>query len=275
MKTLYISDLDGTLFNSKKEVSDFTVDTLNKFIESGGLFTVATARTSYGCDYRLDKIKLNLPAILMNGVFLYSFNGKKYIDVKKINPLMVAQIEKVLNKYKNFGFMYTYKNNKISIFYKNKDDLRHTQYYSDRAIASCEEITLVKDFTEAAKNKDVVYFALTGQEKIIRDIWQEIKKIAGLGSVIYLNIYNDLYCLEIFDKDASKANALKRLKSIVGADEVIVFGDNHNDIDIMQAADKSYAPENAVNEVKEMATGIIDSCDEDGVAKFIKQKYKI
>ena len=91
----------------------------------------------------------------------------------------------------------------------------------------------------------------------------------------YLNIYNGFYCLEIFDKDASKANALKRLKSIVGADEVIVFGDNHNDIDIMQAADKSYAPENAVNEVKEIATGIIDSCDEDGVAKFIKQKYKI
>ena len=53
MKTLYISDLDGTLFNKSKKISIFTADVINKCIEEGMLFSVATARMPYGCDYRL------------------------------------------------------------------------------------------------------------------------------------------------------------------------------------------------------------------------------
>ena len=68
METLYFSDLDATLFNKKKEISKFSINIINKFIEKGGLFTIATARAEFGCDYRLDEIKFNIPAIIMNGV---------------------------------------------------------------------------------------------------------------------------------------------------------------------------------------------------------------
>lgn len=275
IRTLYVSDLDGTLFNKQKKVSNFTIDILNKFIDKGGLFTIATGRTWYGCDYKLEKIKINVPAILMNGAFLYSFSNKKYIDIKKINFNKIKQIEKILNEYNNFGFMYTYDNNKISIFYKNTNDLKYAHYYSERAIAECKEITKVDNFTDTAKNKDVIYFALSGEEKLIRKIWENLQNIPLLGSAIYLNIYDGLYCLEIFDYNAGKAIALQKLKIIIRAHKVIVFGDNYNDIDMMNNADESYVPENAIDKAKEIADGVIESCDDDGVAKFIKRKYRI
>lgn len=52
-------------------------------------------------------------------------------------------------------------------------------------------------------------------------------------------------------------------------DEIISFGDNLNDISMFLASDESYAVANAKQEVKERATGVIESNDDDGVAKFI------
>jgi hydroxymethylpyrimidine pyrophosphatase-like HAD family hydrolase len=90
---------------------------------------------------------------------------------------------------------------------------------------------------------------------------------------MYLNIYNGLYCLEIFDVQANKSNALLRLKRLLGVDKVIAFGDNHNDTEMMRIADHCYAPDNAVDDVKAMANEILDSCDNDGVARFSQRKY--
>ena len=45
MKTLYLSDLDGTLLRSNERLSDYTIKTINQFVEKGGLFSYATARS--------------------------------------------------------------------------------------------------------------------------------------------------------------------------------------------------------------------------------------
>ena len=58
MRTLYISDLDGTLLNSRKEITDYSSEIINSCIASGVLFSIATARMPYGCDYRLQKLHL-------------------------------------------------------------------------------------------------------------------------------------------------------------------------------------------------------------------------
>ena len=51
METLYVSDLDGTLLNKKKEITPKTAEILNRCIQEGMKFSVATARMPYGCDY--------------------------------------------------------------------------------------------------------------------------------------------------------------------------------------------------------------------------------
>lgn len=65
-----------------------------------------------------------------------------------------------------------------------------------------------------------------------------------------------------------------RLREICGADEVVAFGDNYNDITMLKAADRCYVPANGVEEAKELATGIIGGCDEDGVISFLMEDFR-
>ena len=72
--------------------------------------------------------------------------------------------------------------------------------------------------------------------------------------------------------EAKKSNAIKQLQNYLKCDELVVFGNGKNDIDMFQVADESYAVENACDELKKYATGMIDSNDNDGVAKWIENK---
>jgi len=78
-----------------------------------------------------------------------------------------------------------------------------------------------------------------------------------------------------FSGSASKKSALKKLQKLVGCDELVVFGDNLNDLSMIEIADRSYAPANALPEVKERVTAVLEDCDSDGVAKFLAAEWGI
>ncbi len=272
MKRLYVSDLDGTLFTTKKQLSDHTVRLLNACIDQGTCFAVATARMPYACDYRLSDLHLQIPSILTNGVFLYDFSLQEYLDVKVIAKEQVRQVLSVFKQQKTGVFLYTFLQNRISIFYNRPEMTRQTQYYSDKALKACKRVALCQDLESAAEQEDVVYLACTGSKEDLEPIKAAAEQIPGVRCAFYLNIYNGQYCLEIFSGKAAKSNALLALKRGLGCSEAVVFGDNLNDLSMIQAADRSYAVANALEEVKGRATDVIGSCDEDGVAKFIHRE---
>ena len=68
---------------------------------------------------------------------------------------------------------------------------------------------------------------------------------------------------------ASKANAIRKLKEMWHCSRVISFGDAVNDIPMFEISDECYAVENAVDELKAIATGVIGNNEEDGVAKWL------
>ena len=87
--------------------------------------------------------------------------------------------------------------------------------------------------------------------------------------ILYQEIYSCDDFLEFMPKAASKANAALELKALLGCEKLVVFGDGLNDIDLFKVADEAYAMENAVPELKAIATGIIASNQDDGVAKWL------
>lgn len=269
MKRLYLSDLDGTLFTTKKTLTETTVRLLNESIEKGALFGVATARMPYGCDYRLTALHINAPSILTNGVFLYDFAERSFLSVKTVPIPAVLQVLEVFRRFHTGVFLYTFAKDNISLYYNLPEMTAQTQYYSDKALASCGEVRRREDLEAAASEAPVVYLACTGSRETLEPLCEEIQRIDGIACAFYLNIYNGLYCIEIFSDTATKRNALLELKEMLGCDEVVVFGDNLNDLSMFEVAERSYAVENALDAAKQNATGVIASCNEDGVAVFI------
>ena len=71
----------------------------------------------------------------------------------------------------------------------------------------------------------------------------------------------------------NKENMVRKLsdkyKEMFGCNKIISFGDSINDIPMFEMSDECYAVANAMDEVKAAATGIIDSNEDDGVAKWL------
>ncbi|MDE5897578.1 MAG: HAD family hydrolase, partial [Clostridia bacterium] len=86
------------------------------------------------------------------------------------------------------------------------------------------------------------------------------------------DIYSGEYWLEVMPESASKAHAANVLKELLGCDKLVCFGDNLNDIPMFEVADECYAVENAEEELKKIATGVIGGNDRDGVAKWLEAR---
>lgn len=91
-------------------------------------------------------------------------------------------------------------------------------------------------------------------------------------AVYQKDIYSGEQWLEIMPKEATKSNAVLQLKKMLQCDRLVVFGDGKNDLDMFEIADESYAVENAAEELKRIATGIIGKNDADGVAKYLEAR---
>lgn len=110
------------------------------------------------------------------------------------------------------------------------------------------------------------------------DTTQKLEPIYGKYKNTYHCVYStDIYSksqwLEIMPKETTKSNAVLQLKKLLNCDRIIAFGDGLNDIDMFKIADECYAVSNAVDELKEIATSIIESNDNDGVAKWLLNHF--
>ena len=145
--------LDGLCSTAAKKFQREPFKILNRCIAKGMKFAVATARMPYGCDYRLKEINMDTPGILTNGVFLYDFQREKIIAAEAVSQKSALEAVDAFRRHGLSCFVYTYEENGISIYYEDEVLQAQTQYYSDRALESCEEVKLVEDVREVLAAK--------------------------------------------------------------------------------------------------------------------------
>ena len=97
----------------------------------------------------------------------------------------------------------------------------------------------------------------------------------GIHCILHHDIYSGNQWLEIMPRTSSKSNAIQQLKALLGCEKLVVFGDGKNDIEMFRLADECFAVENAVDELKQIATGIIEGNNADGVAKWLLWHFEL
>ena len=273
---LFVTDLDGTLLNSNKEVSIKSTEILNKLIDNGVNFTVATARTPATVVDLLQDVNLKLPAVLMNGVLLYDIKEEKYINIKEIGKDTVDKVFDILNKFDKNAMVYGIRNNHLWVYHKEFEYSWEYNFYKERADRKQKTFLKVENYQECINESKIINFIVFDKYEKIKGIYEELKKIDEISVEYYEDIYEKgCYFLEAYSAEASKANGIKLLSDYIEHDKLICFGDNLNDIPMFELADECYATANAVERVKEISTDVIGSCDEDGVALFMEKKLKV
>lgn len=274
MKRLFVSDLDGTLLNSKAEISDTTARIINQGIASGMDFTISTARTPTTALKIVEKLNIKLPVMLMNGVLIYDMASGRYLQ-KAVLDETVVMVLLGLIKLKGLScFLYALEDGQFRAYYDSVESTSLNYFRNERIMKYNKKFTEVEDLSLIAGN-DIIYCVLRESKERLEGLYRELSVVKGVKAEFYPDVYNDTYyMLEIYSEQASKKEALSYLRTTRHYDSVICFGDNLNDKALLEASDYFYAVSNAHPEIQNMADSVIPSNDEDGVARFIEQMIK-
>lgn len=265
-KTLYITDLDGTLLTSGQYVSPKSCEIINRLTERGMIFSYATARSLITAKKVTVGLEVKTPVIVNNGVFIVdSQNGEKLVK----NTFTAEQGLDIFRTLTDFGispFVYSIIDDTEKFSYIHQKMTRGMADFLDTRQGDTRNRPLSDE--SGMLDGEIFYFTCIDEAGSMSEVHEELKK--RYYCVYSKDIYSGDQWLEILPKSATKANAVLQLKEYCGCERLVVFGDGINDIPMFKAADECYAVENAAPELKEIADGIIGNNNEDSVAEFLK-----
>jgi len=264
---MIVSDLDGTLLNSRSLLTQKTIHTIERMKSQGKVIVIASGRT-YG-----EIVALTEPLNLFSyhNAYFICYNG---VLTVKTNPLTVLlnmslhkeDVQLIIDSIGPTDL-------KFHVFADNKVYLSHdiTQTLETHQSSNTEVIRI--DMSQYNQNDDV-YKILLYHDKIRLDEFKKNMPNQIVKNYSVVKSHDQL--LEIFHKEGSKGHALEFLSKLlhIDKDEIIAFGDEENDITMIEYAGLGIAMGNAKPIVIASANYTTLSHDYDGVAvaldKYIK-----
>ena len=256
---LVVSDMDGTLLNTKGEVSHLFFEQFKILKKHNIQFVAASGRQYNSIVDKLSVIKDEIYVIAENGGLI-----KKGNDLLQVNALAPEKIKKaipILRGIKDTNIVLCGKSSAF-IESKNQDfiNLFQEYYHSYQIVDDLMEIASDEEFLKIA----VYHFnsSETYIYPVVKDFKDEILiKISGKN------------WLDISETKANKGNALREVQKRLNItkEETLVFGDYHNDLEMLQEATFSFAMGNAHQDVKNTANFSTDTNNNNGVEKILQE----
>ena len=261
---IFFFDLDGTLLNSKKTITEKTMDALRKFTDAGNHFCINTGRAIDSAKAVYDGLSLDFKGSYLcgsNGTEIYSVDDNKYLYKTGVPLELVPRILDLADEY---GIhCHTYNETHIV----SRRDGECMDYY--RRVIKTPLIVdedVMSHISEPPSKMIAIELHDHEKQERFRKALSEM-----VGDRLTL-LYSNPYYMEIFPSEAGKGSAVKRLADILGipVSDTCAAGDEQNDISMIQAAGLGIAMINGTDIVKENADVITTyDNDHDGLAEFI------
>ena len=269
MRTLYLTDLDGTLLRSDERVSEYTRNIINRFIQSGGCFSYATARSLVTASKVTDGLTAEFPVICYNGAFIIGNKSKEVLRSNYFTQEETALIRRILTEHNILPIVYAYIDEKERFSFIEHNISDGMRFFLDSRLGDIRRRIAINE--DDLYSGDVFYVSCISDENELAPVYENFKSYRQFQCIYQKDIYSGAQWCEILPKNATKANAALQLKETLNCDKLIVFGDGRNDLSLFSIADESYAMSNAVPELKKIATAVIGSNNDDSVAKWIEE----
>ena len=271
---LYLSDLDGTLLNADGELSSATRSGLIELIENGVQFTVASARSHFSITKLFGDFPFQLPIIEFNGAFITDYASGEHLETNALGLELGQELYQRVIRAGQRPFVCSFNGREDCLHYDQLQNAGMLWYENRRRQAHDPRLRQTNDL-ESTMQEDVVSLTVMDQsESKIRALHEELK--ASYGEKLQLYCYENEYSagtwwLTIHHKNASKHIAMKSLqRRFVPDAELVAFGDNVNDLLMLQHADRAICVKNAVKELHLIADEVIGHHAEESVIGFLK-----
>lgn len=271
---LFVSDLDGTLLNKESKVSETSRAVINDLIKKGVKFTVATARTHATVIELLEGLEIEMPIAIMNGVGIYDLKNKKYLEIVDMAKEATKNALNIFDSLALQPMVYGIKDDQLSVFYRQMNNAVAQKFYNQRKDKVLKTFVKVDSFEDVVDSHLVVNMLVFDKLELIEEAYRQIQEVDGINATYYRVREEGYGYMELYSSDASKANGIKALAKYADFEKIIGFGDNLNDLPMFELADEAYAPANAVDEIKNVATAVIRHHNEDAIALYLKERHE-
>ncbi|SJZ94883.1 Cof-type HAD-IIB family hydrolase [Anaerorhabdus furcosa] len=257
---LIVTDMDGSLLNSKKELPQDIFQVIEEIHAKGLEFAVASGR-SYGCLAQMfEPVKDKISFICDNGAYVISKG--KVLYSSNINPDKYKFFVQEGRKYPGIYMTVcaptrAFVENVNEIPEKAMEEINHYYSYFEEVSDLC------------AVNEDVLkicYLDLSGAEN---NIYPALQPFSDNPRVV---LSADVW-VDVVNKEVNKGHGLITIQNAldIARDETVIFGDYLNDLELFEHADHSYAPSNAHDDIKKIAKEVIGHHDEWSIINKIKE----
>ena len=256
------SDLDGTLLSTKSDVSDFTISEIARIRETTRIILVS-ARMPQSMTYLQARLGIsNQPIICYNGALV--LDGDNEIFSKAIDFEILVEVYRLSEIHEiKLGLYYKQEWYVEEISERVEKEINYTR--TTPKFRSTSET--LKDWKERniSAHKIMLMATKTSADAIFPILADQ------LSNQIHIYRSNDTL-IEIAPKSVSKLSAIQSVLSLdESLTDVISFGDNYNDMQMLQHSGCGVAVGNAREELKSIANHVTLKNTEHGVAHFIQQ----
>lgn len=275
MKTLYITDLDGTFLDNDACVSHDSARIVSELSRAGALISVATARTPATVEPLLADTYTTAQMVVMTGAALWDRPGHRYVGMRLLPQGNVRVIVECMERCGVNLFGYSMRENGHLDVYHAGGHLTaaENRFVELRRNLELKTFHLGEPLPTEDFNRTALFFGMGCRGAIVA-LAEELSRLTDSYVSYYKDTYMEgLWLIEIFANGVSKAAGVERLRRSLEADRVVVFGDNLNDIPMLRAADLAVAVDNALPETKAAADIIIGPNTASSVARFIAEDY--
>jgi len=274
IKQLVVFDLDRTLLNEDSKLTPFTLQTLREMDKRGIHYTIATGRSFLSAEDIIKGHTFSLPQVYTNGVVTWCPTQQRFSfdNCLGLNEALAATDVMVSDSAHPFVNAINDKGERI-VF--------HGEYRNQFEQALLEQFGLSPKTRMLPLNKlnqdfQITNISMIGPRDEVISVHNTIDELNHLIAYSGQAIEHEAYrWIDVHHAKATKGTAIAKLKELLNIESIICFGDGDNDLSMFEIADECYAPENANAENKQAATAVIGHHNEDGVAKFLTERFSL
>ncbi|PYF06539.1 Cof-type HAD-IIB family hydrolase [Ureibacillus chungkukjangi] len=264
---LIVLDLDGTLLTDEKKISEKTKETLFKAKEAGHQVMIATGRPFRASQLYYNEMMLTTPIVNFNGALIHH---PKNIGWKMLHsPIDISVVHDVVDSVDKYQYENLIAEVKDDVFIHNEDNRMMDIFNMGDPRVTIGNLrgSLTEDPTSLLIHAD------EGNVPIIRDhlasVHAELIDHRRWGAPFHI--------IEIVRKGLNKAVGISHIAKDLNIprDRIIAFGDEDNDLEMLEYAGVGVAMSNGIDQLKNIANEITLSNNEDGIAKFLIERLKL
>lgn len=264
---LIVVDLDGTLLTDDKTISSLTKETLIKAKQAGHQVMIATGRPYRASQIYYEELSLTTPIVNFNGAFIHHPKNPMWQTIHTpVDLRVVHDVVESVHKYEYDNLI----TEVLDDVYLHRDDEGMLQMFrmgSPNILTGDLKNILLQDPTSLLIQADDVNTPIIRQH--LHDVHAELIEHRRWGAPFPI--------IEIVRKGLSKAVGIDHIAKEMGIprDHIIAFGDEDNDLEMIDYAGIGVAMSNGIDDLKNIANEITLSNNEDGIAKFLQDRLKL